>query len=97
MAGSHDISTLPVTFVGRPFLGAPSSGNCMRSGERRKVALKVVEQRCLVGSLRRSCIGLFPTLALATRKPRGKSVAPSWVTVFSYDLQIRRGSSVGSF
>lgn len=56
MVGSHDISMLPVTFVGHPFLGAPMSGNCMRRGERTKVTLKVVEQRCLVGSLRQSCI-----------------------------------------
>lgn len=26
----------PGAFVGRPLLGTPSSGNCMRSGERRK-------------------------------------------------------------
>lgn len=74
---------VPGTFIGWFLLGAHLLGIAWEVEKAEEVTLKVVEQRRFIASLRQPCKGLFCLLALATRKPRGKLVAKTWITVYS--------------
>lgn len=74
---------VPGTFIGWPLLGAPSCGNCMRSGEMRKGDSEVCVTKMFCSKSEAVVWRTVSPFGFGTRKPRGKLVAPTWATVYS--------------